>query len=337
MHRMPKPKGLWRVVVVWILAAVTLAGCVWLPAGGSTPASKPSQTENSVPPTVTSDPKESTVPTETEEPSVPPTTQPTVTEPPATEPPVTEPPDTQPPQLFGVADMVIYTGDAIAYMKGVTATDDLDPAPVITVDKSAVNLAEPGVYPVIYKATDAAGNFIKVTVTLTVYSKKDYYVELDVIYEMVDEILADILTEDMTTRQQVEAMYKWIRKNCRYIGSSDKSDWIQAAYVMMTKKKGDCFNYFGLMKLMLERKGIPNIDVEKVPNYDGDSMHYWSLVSIDGGVNYYHVDSSPRTVPTNFCLVTDKVMDDFSAGYRNCFNRDKSLYPATPTQPLPEE
>ena len=168
---------------------------------------------------------------------------------------------------------------------------------------------------------------------MTVYQKQDYYVELSIIYGMVDEILAEIITPGMTTKQQVEAIYGWVRSNCSYIGTSDKSNWIQAAYVMMTNRQGDCYNYYGLVKLMLERLEIPNIDVEKVPNFEGDSMHYWSLVSIDGGKSWYHVDATPRKVPTYFCLVTDKVMDDFSAGYRNCFNRDTSLYPATPEEP----
>jgi len=35
-----------------------------------------------------------------------------------------------------------------------------------------------------------------------------------------------------------------------------------------------------------------------------------------------------------FILVTDKYMDNYSAKHRNCFNRDKSLYPATPEEPL---
>ncbi len=54
-----------------------------------------------------------------------------------------------------------------------------------------------------------------------------------------------------------------------------------------------CFNYFAVTKLMFERLGIPNIDVKKVKNYEGDSNHYWSLVSVDGGETYYHFDAAP--------------------------------------------
>jgi transglutaminase-like putative cysteine protease len=214
----------------------------------------------------------------------------------------------------------------------VTVTDNLDSNILLDVDSSKVDLSTPGEYEVVYSATDFFGNTTSVTAKVTVYQNQDSYVELDVIYAEVDALLAKIITDDMNTRQQVQAIYKWVRNNCRYISHSEKDNWIQAGYRMLQDRKGDCYNYFGITKLMLERLEIPSIDVVKVPNYEGDSNHFWSLVSVDGGETYYHVDTTPRTVPTNFCLVTDKVMDDFSAGYRNCFNRDKSLYPATPLE-----
>ena len=239
--------------------------------------------------------------------------------------------DREAPVIHGLKNIITYTGDAVSYRSSITVTDNMDAAPVLNVDNTAVDLSTPGVYDIIYTATDNAGNSVNHTITVTVYEKKENYVELSVIYEMVDGILEEIITPEMTVKQQVEAICKWMRKNCRYISTSKKNNWVQAAYVMMTEHKGDCYNYFGLAKLMLERLGIPNIDVTKVPNYVGDSNHFWHLVSIDGGNTYYHVDTSPRIGVTYFCLVTDQELDAFSAGYRNCFNRDKSLYPPTPT------
>ncbi len=240
--------------------------------------------------------------------------------------------DDEAPVISGVEDIIVYTGDTVAYRSGVTVTDNLDADITFTVDSSAVDLSTAGEYQVIYSAVDFFGNETTVTATVTVYEKQESYVELDVIYEKVDSLLADILTEGMTDREKVVAIYNWITNNCSYVSYSVKDNWLQAAYRMMVNRYGDCYNYFSLCKLMLERQNIPNIDVVKVPNYEGDSNHYWSLVSVDGGETYYHVDTCPRSVPTYFCLVTDKVIDDFSAWYRNCFNRDKSLYPATPEE-----
>ncbi len=242
--------------------------------------------------------------------------------------------DREAPVISGVADKIVYLGETVSYLSGITVTDDMDPEPTVEVDRSAVKLDTVGEYTVTYTATDAAGNTSIVSCKLKVLEKKDYYVPYETIYQEVDAILAEIIEEDMSLQNKVWAVYVWVRTNCTYVNHSDKEDWMQAAHVMMTEGKGDCFNYYALCKLMLDRLEIPNLDVRKVKNYEGDSDHYWSLVSLDGGNTWYHVDTTPRTNPASFCLVTDKYMDDYSAANGNCFNRDKSLYPATPEEEL---
>lgn len=241
--------------------------------------------------------------------------------------------DNDAPVIKGVSNIVAYTGDAVAYRSGITLSDNVDPAPTLRVDSSKVDLSKAGTYPVVYTATDAAGNSTSITAQVTVYQKQPSYVEIPVIYAAVDEILDDIITSGMSNRQKVEAIYRWITTHYGYVNHSEKDDWMQAAYRMMTDIQGDCFNYYALCKLMLERLEIPNIDVVKIPNYDGDSNHYWSLVSVDGGKTYYHLDTTPRKGEgDDFCLVTDAFIDSYSAAHNNCFNRDKTLYPATPEE-----
>lgn len=242
--------------------------------------------------------------------------------------------DREAPVITGVTDKIVYLGEAVSYMSGITVTDGMDPTPTLDVDKDAVDLSKVGEYPITYTARDASGNETVVSCVVKVLEKKDYYVPYETIYQEVDAILDEIIEDDMTLQEQVWAIYVWIRTNNTYINHSDKEDWMQAAHVMMTENKGDCFNYYSLCKLMLDRLGIPNMDVRKVKNYEGDSDHYWSLVSLDGGNTWYHVDTTPRTNPASFCLVTDKFMDDYSAANGKCFNRDKSLYPATPEEEL---
>ena len=242
--------------------------------------------------------------------------------------------DREAPVITGVTDKIVYLGESVSYMSGVTVTDDLDLNPTLDVDTDSVDLSKIGEYPVTYTAADASGNETVVSCLVKVLEKKDYYVPYETIYQEVDAILDEIIEEDMTLQEQVWAIYVYIRTNNTYVNHSDKEDWMQAAHVMMTENKGDCFNYYALCKLMLDRLGIPNLDVRKVKNYEGDSDHYWSLVSLDGGNTWYHVDTTPRTNPASFCLVTDKFMDDYSAANGNCFNRDKSLYPATPEEDL---
>ena len=242
--------------------------------------------------------------------------------------------DREAPVITGVEDKTIYQGDAISYLSGVTITDNMAAEPKLDVDRSQVDTEMPGEYTVVYKATDDFGNASEVVMKVTVLEKREGYASLEQIEEAVNAVFAEILRDDMTQQQQVWAIYVWIRTNCRYVNHSEKDDYRQAAYRMLTERQGDCFNYYGLTKVMLDQLGIPNIDVRKVKNYEGDNDHYWSLVSVDGGINYYHVDTTPRSNPASFCLVTDAYMDEYSANNGKCFNRDKSLYPATPEDPL---
>lgn len=238
--------------------------------------------------------------------------------------------DTQAPVIEGVEDHELYTGDTIAYREGVTVTDDQDTAPQLQIDSSGVNLDVPGKYTATYTATDHAGNQSTATSKITVYEKPESFVELEVIYAAVDAQLAKIVNDEMTDYEKVKAIFYWIRHNTTYVNMTNTKDWMQVGYETLTTHRGDCFSFFALNKLMLERLGIPNVDVVKIKNNERDGGHFWSLVSVDGGKTYYHVDITPRKDETLFLMVSDKFIDTYSASHYNCFNRDKTLYPATP-------
>ena len=273
-------------------------------------------------------------------------TEPTVSTPGATLPSIPTGPsvpvvsDTTAPVIEGAKDMEIYVGGTVSYKTGVLVSDDTDFKPTLSIDNSQVKLNTPGVYPVIYTATDAAGNSSSVTVYLTVKQWVEGYVEPEVIYAKADALLSQFITDDMTDREKVEAVYVWTRRAVHLTYGSapagfdhETADWLQTAYQLLNKDvvKGDCFYFFAVQKLMLQRLGIPTIDCEKI--YDGKSHHYWLLVSIDGGNSYYHFDN---VWSKSLCLVTDAELDAFSAAIEsNPFNRNTSLYPATPTEKLP--
>lgn len=240
-------------------------------------------------------------------------------------------PDICPPVIAGVQDILVYTGDTVSYRSGITVTDDRDETPALEVDSSMVNLTVPGSYTVTYIAEDDAGNRASVAAAVTVLEAAQTHTELQTIFDAVDAELANIVTEEMPLHQKVRAIYDWAHTNLSYHGHTDRSDCYQAAYEMLTTRQGDCYGYFAVSKLMLERLGIPTIDVEKVKNHGEDSNHYWSLVSIDGGNTYYHFDCTPRLgTPFDFCLITDAELDGYSADHKFSHNRDTSLYPATP-------
>ena len=239
--------------------------------------------------------------------------------------------DNSAPTIQGVHNISLYLGSTASYRSGIVVTDDKDPAPKLEIDSSKVDLSNPGDYPLVYTARDMTGNETRIEVTVSVAEKPTTYVEEEVITAKADELLKKIVTDEMKADAKVKAIYAYVRSHYTYSGHSDKTDWLQGAYVMMTEGQGDCFNYYAVTKLLLDRCGIPNIDVRKVRNFPEDSDHYWSLVSVDGGQTYYHLDTTPRVGDgDDFCLVTDAFLDAYSNNNKGCHNRDKSLYPATP-------
>lgn len=243
--------------------------------------------------------------------------------------------DTTAPQIVGVKNIITYAGDAVAYRNGITVTDDCDTSPKLDIDSSAVDLSTPGTYQVFYTATDAAGNTVKQEATVEVLVKQANHVDIETIYARVDAILAQFITDDMTDLEKAAAIYVWTHRGDHLIYGSapDRTDYLQTAYEFLDTKKGDCFWFFAIQKLMFERLGIPTIDVKKVKNFPSDSNHYWLLVSVDQGKTYYHFDN---VWSRQLFLVTDAKLNSFSKACNNCFNRDESLYPATPTEEAPQ-
>ena len=242
-----------------------------------------------------------------------------------------EPGDTTAPTILGVNKLSVFVGSTVAYRSGILVTDDVDPNPKLTVDSSFVNLSAPGTYQLVYSATDSAGNTSKVQTTVTVVEAPESYVDEALIKETADQLLATILTEGQTPEQQVNAIYDWMEGHCYYIAEFDKSDYMQAAYLMMTNNRGDCYGFYALSRLLFDRLGLPNLTVTRLPNEVRTSRHWWNMLSLDGGESWYHFDSTPHmTHPTRTCLVTDADLEAFNALMPNYYYYDQAGYPRTP-------
>lgn len=259
--------------------------------------------------------------------------KPVETQPPAVSDPVEteEPGDTTAPQIMGVNELSMFLGGTIAYRSGILVVDDTDPAPQLHVDSFQVNLSAPGTYPLTYTATDSAGNSTTVETTVTVREAPETYVDEAVIRETADQLLAEIVTDDMTKEQQVNAIYDYIESHCYYIADFDKTDYMQAAYLMMTENRGDCFGFYAISRLLFDRLGLENLSVTRMKNEVRTTSHYWNMVSLDGGETWYHFDSTPHlTYPTRTCLVTDADLEAFNELMPNYYYFDHSSFPSTP-------
>lgn len=230
--------------------------------------------------------------------------------------------DSIPPTITG-EDFSIKVGGTVSYKNKVTVSDNHDPAPVLTIDNSTVDLDKPGVYSIIYTATDASGNRTVLTLKLTVKGEggseepedKEQYVR-----EKSREILAEITTPDMNDLQVAYAIYYWTKHKISYSGSSTKDNYITGAYEGFKNRSGDCYTYYAVSKALLVTAGIQNVDMVKERINTKQARHYWLLVNVGDG--WYHFDSTPYVYKeSNFFMVTDaelKKWDD--KYYRYCHN-----------------
>ena len=226
----------------------------------------------------------------------------------------TDPPaDVTPPQLLGVRDLTVALNGTLSYRDGVSAEDDVDGPVAVTIDAAAVDLTAAGEYTAVYSAQDAAGNRTEQTITVTVVETatvdqgQDEQTEDEASEEtggevtqedvdaLADEILGKITNSEMSRREKARAIFNYVNKHIKYVGSSDKSSWLIGAYTGFTRGRGDCYNYFACSKALLTRAGIPNVDLTRA---GGNSRHYWQLVNTGDG--WYHFDACPH--PTGYPL-----------------------------------
>lgn len=230
-----------------------------------------------------------------------------------------EGPDTQAPVIQGASDLECFIGDSIAYRKNVTAVDDRDGEVQLEVDNSQVDLTKEGVYPVTYRAWDAAGNHSSVTVNLTV---RDRMYSREEVEAYADSVLEEIMGPDMNLEEKAWAVYTYVQNHITYIGHSEKGDPIRAAWEGLLDGKGDCYVYACTAKILLDRAGVPNLDIKRRP---ADVEHYWNLVDV--GEGWQHFDTTPRSDNPVIFLWSDGELAEYSQVHDNAFDYDPALYP----------
>ncbi len=242
------------------------------------------------------------------------------------------------PVISGVTDRLFSVTDKISYLKGVSATDDVDGDVKVSVDNSAIKLDDknqpvPGAYKIIYTAKDKAGNVAQAE---AIFTFSEEYISDEMIDKAVAEVLDRIITPGMTDADKAWVVYLYSYRNVEYTGKSEKGDYRAEAYRGITNKEGDCFTYYSVAKALLIGAGITDIiDVTRAPGGPMKADHYWMLVNVGSG--YYHFDTTRKHVWQDGFMQTDAQMqayEDQANETKGYFYRELSLYPATPTAPF---
>lgn len=238
--------------------------------------------------------------------------------------------DTVAPVFGKMNTITVRLGNTVSYRNGVSVTDNRDEKVSFQVDNSKVNLQKEGTYTITYTATDKAGNTATATRTVKVLPK--LVIDQELVDGMAKDVLKKIIKSGMTQHQKIEAIYNYVRNNMTYVSSPEK-DIPNAAYVAFTKKRGDCFNYLAMTKLLLDHAGIQNMRIDR---FGGSSTHYWLLVNV--GTGWYHFDTTPQSWQSPFrCFMkTNQEVWDYAKsrkdGRADYYNFKEDLYPQIATE-----
>ena len=230
--------------------------------------------------------------------------------------------DTTPPVFVQTVDMEVAMGDSVSYKKAVTVEDDYDENPEITVDSSQVKLTKRGTYKVYFTATDASGNSSKASINVHVVASKLDGITMDEVNAKADEVLASILRPGMSQKEQAKAIYDYVVNSITYMEMETVDDILSGAYRGLFYKRGDCTVNQKTAEVLLNRAGIKNMEIQKIPDTRG---HYWLL--IDVGEGWYHYDAIKQLDGTQIFYWHDADLWNFSNSHKNTHNYDPSKYP----------
>lgn len=225
--------------------------------------------------------------------------------------------DRTPPKISGFVGKNSYNGtipyqtvyedeeDSYDFFKYVKAADNRDGKVKLTVDTSKVDFSKKGTYTITYTAVDNAGNESKAKAKIAVRTNDSYDA-------LADKVLKSIIKKGWSDKKKVIAIYNYANRHIAYGGHSDRSSWEKGAKRGIQTGHGDCFIYYAVVRLLLTRCGIPNLEVQRVGGY---GPHWWNMAYVEGG--FYHVDACPRRTGGRLCLLTDAQLKAYSKNRGN--------------------
>ncbi len=235
--------------------------------------------------------------------------------------------DNKPPKITGLVKEKSYTGDGDVirtyysdmkntydFTQFVEAYDERDGKVKVKADTGKINWSKEGTYKIWFTAKDKDGNKAKSWAKVKVYHPGTSE-------DIADGILKRIISKSWSDERKARAIYSYIRGHMSYVNHTSHIAWPDAALRSFRYQTGDCYTYYAVSRLFLNRAGISNMMIKRYPT-PGGRRHYWNLAYINGG--WYHFDTTPRR-GVNFCLLTDSQLWNAFGGY--VFKFRLSYYP----------
>ncbi len=163
-------------------------------------------------------------------------------------------------------------------------------------------LGKAGTYEATYTAKDKSGNQTTTKRKIVVSEKKVATNSTEELNAQADALISKVAGSGSISQKVLNlVIYFKNQSNLRYSHTYNEGNaggWQNGARIALNKKTGDCYIHASVMKLMLERLGLPNYIVQCT-----DKSHAWNLIKINGV--WRHIDSTPTVDHYPNELMTD--------------------------------
>jgi len=191
--------------------------------------------------------------------------------------------DGVPPVIYGLREIHVGRGSTVAFRQGITVQHSSGQA-VLEVDSSAVDVNTPGTYEVVFIARTPAGQESRATAQVVVSAATQ-----EQALALIQPILDQRLRPGMTQAEQARELFEWVRWNITYANVGEHGDLIETVVQGMTRRRGDCYTFYAILRFMYEQIGVPVVTMRRYPVVT--ARHVWMLIDLGDG--WHHVDATP--------------------------------------------
>ncbi len=246
--------------------------------------------------------------------------------------------DTEAPAFLSFPEQLeANVGEMINWRSAVTAEDNSGMVE-LSLDTSGADLEKAGTYTVCFVAADPAGNETRQEVQFILH---DISVTEEMMDELCEEILSKIITEGMTAREELYAVWKYVGNRISYVNEGAHDDIRREAYLgLTTRRNGDCFAFYAASYELLTHLGYEVQTVRRRSDLTSEcGNHFWLLVNCGTQEEplWYHHDSSVHAKPYNYdtSMMTDAQLRAYTnyraatSSMKHYYTFDTSLHPAS--------
>ena len=92
-----------------------------------------------------------------------------------------------------------------------------------------------------------------------------------------------IIKKNWSDLKKARSIYWYVQHNCSYVNDTRRPEWHIAAYRGFSEKCGDCYTFYAMSRILLEKAGLKVRTGKRIiKGVEGRAGHWWNEVLING-------------------------------------------------------